>query len=168
MGVGVSVITRNLRNGTLVLKDGSGSPKTLTVALDEGDLRWIERQQTIEILDRGVLDHTRPGDQLPVDLSFSAKWTQLLGKEADSGNALQLYEFLHGLSATGVVSTSPTGQQFTLTFEFTVADPASSNDELITFTKVFRQSLTMNEADRANLITFSGRAFITRPTITRP
>jgi len=31
----VSQLTRNLRDGELVIKDGAGTPKTLTVILDQ-------------------------------------------------------------------------------------------------------------------------------------
>ncbi len=35
------------------------------------------------------------------------------------------------------------------------------------FTKVYRESLTMSEGEKANLIAFSGRSFSTGPTVTR-
>ena len=74
----VSNIVRNLRDGELVIKDGTpGTPQSLTVLLDEGDLRWTVRSQTIEVKDRGSIaaGHTRQGDDESVALSFTAKWT---------------------------------------------------------------------------------------------
>lgn len=168
MGLGVSTITRNLRDGQLVIKDGTGAPLTMTVTLDEGDLSWTEHRETLEIVDRNILDHTRPGRERPVDLQFSAKWTQLVGKSVASGNPLQLYEFLQALSGTGVLSTGQAGEQLTLQFEFTVTDPQSNNSELITFAKVFMLRMELNEREQANLIRFVGRDFETRPTISRP
>jgi hypothetical protein len=164
-----SQITRNLRDGELVIKDGSGTPKTLTVILDEGDLTWTQRQRTIEVKDRGSIaaGHTRPGDEESVSLSFTARWTQLLGKSHDSGDPLQLYEMLMFLSGSGVASTSTAGEQKTLTFEFTVLDPAGAASEKLTFNKVYRETLTMSEGDDANLIAFTGRAFVTQPSVAR-
>lgn len=165
----VSNITRNLRDGELVIKDGSSTPVSLTVLLDEGDLTWTQRQQTIEIKDRGSITagHTRKGDDESVSLSFTAKWTQLLGKAANPSDPCQLYEMLMFHPDAGIASTSAAGEQETLTFEFTVLDPAGAASEKITFSKVYRESLTMSEGDDTNLIAFSGRAFQTTPVVTR-
>jgi len=163
----VSNITRNLRDGELVIKDGGSAQ--LAVLLDQGDLTWTQRQQTIEVKDRGSIatGHLRKGDEESTTISFSAKWTQLIGKTASSSDPLQLYELLMFQSGSGVTSTSPTGEQETLTFEFTVIDPAGVASEKITFSKVYRETLTMSEGNDANLIAFTGRAFQTSPTIQR-
>jgi len=166
----VSNVTRNLRDGELIIKDGtSGTPKSLTVILDEGDLRWVVRSQTIEVKDRGSIaaGHTRRGNEESVSLSFTAKWTQLLGKSANGADPLQLYEMLMFVSGAGIASTSGAGEQDTLTFQFTVIDPAGAASERITFSKVYRESLTMSEGDDANLIAFTGRSFATAPVVAR-
>jgi hypothetical protein len=164
-----SQISRNLRDGELVISDGSIPPLTLTVVLDEGDLTWTQRQRTIEVKDRGSIaaGHLRKGDDESVQLSFTARWTQLIGKSALETDPLQLYETLMFASGTGVTSTSGAGQQETLTFVFTVVDPAGVAGETITFSKVYRETLTLSEGDDANLIAFSGRAFETSPTVSR-
>lgn len=166
----VTNLTRNLRDGELKIKDGtSGTPQTLTVLLDEGDLRWTVRLRTLEVKDRGSIaaGHTRKGDEESVSLTFTAKWTQLLGKSAVGADPLQLYEMLMFASGANVVSTSPAGEQDTLTLEFTVVDPAGVASERITFNKVYRESLTMSEGDESNLIAFTGRAFVTKPVVAR-
>jgi hypothetical protein len=165
----VSQLTRNLRDGELVIKDGSGTPKTLTVLLDEGDLSWTQRQRTIEVKDRGSITagHLRKGDDESVQLSFTAKWTQLLGKTANPADPLQLYETLMLASGSGIVSTSSPGQQETLTFEFTVVDPSGTASEKIVFNKVYRETLTMSEGDDCNVIAFTGRSFATAPVVAR-
>jgi hypothetical protein len=80
---------------------------------------------------------------------------------------MQLYEMLMFASGADVVSTSPSGQQNTLKFEFTVVDPAGVASEKITFAKVYRESLTMSEGDDYNLISFSGRDFEAAPAVAR-
>jgi hypothetical protein len=165
----VSELTRNLRDGELVIKDGSGTPKTLTVLLDEGDLSWTQRQKTIEVKDRGSIaaGHLRKGDDESMQLSFSARWTQLIGKSANSADPLQLYETLMFATGSGITSTSSPGQQNTLTFEFTVVDPAGTASEKIVFNKVYRETLTMSEGDDSNVIAFAGRSFATAPVVSR-
>lgn len=166
----VSNLVRNLRDGELVIRDGtSPTPLELTLMLDEGDLSWTQRTHTIEVKDRGSIaaGHTRKGDEESVSLSFTTKWTQLLGKSADEADPLQLYELLMLASGTGAVSTSQVGEQETLRFEFTVTDPAGEASERIVFDKVYRESLTMAEGDEFNAISFRGRDFEAAPTIER-
>jgi hypothetical protein len=164
-----SQLTRNLRDGELLIKDGSTPAVTLTVVLDEGDLSWTQRTRTIEVKDRGSIaaGHLRKGDDESVQLTFTAKWTQLIGKSANSADPLQLYETLMLAPGSGVVSTSGPGQQDTLRFEFTVVDPAGAASERIVFSRVYRESLTLSEGDDANVIAFSGRSFETAPTVSR-
>jgi hypothetical protein len=165
----VTNLVRNLRDGELVIRDGSDPFLSLTLLLDEGDLTWTQRLRTIEVKDRGSIaaGHTRKGDDESVSLSFSAKWTQLIGKSASSGDPLQLYELLTFASALDLTSTSGSGQQNTLRFEFTVTDPAGVASEKITFAKVYRETLTMSEAADYNVISFTGRDFEVAPTVTR-
>jgi len=166
----VSNIVRNLRDGELVIKDGTTpTAQSLTLLLDEGDLNWSQRTHTIEIKDRGSIadGHTRPGDDESISLSFTTKWTQLIGKSADAADPLQLYEMLMFASGSDVVSTSGSGQQETLRLEFTVTDPAGQASEKIVFEKVYRESLSMSEGDDFNVIAFRGRDFETVPTIER-
>ncbi|MEW4490976.1 hypothetical protein AB1L42_23045 [Thalassoglobus sp. JC818] len=164
----ISNITRNLRDGELTIRD-DGAAGAITVLLDEGDLTWTERRNTIEIKDRGSIagGHTRNGDDESVTLSFTAKWTQLVGYSVASVDPRQLYEFLTFQPGAGVESTSPQGEQQTLTFEFNVIDPAGEASERVTFHKVYRETLTMSEGEQANLISFNGRAFQTSPLIER-
>lgn len=165
----VSTLTRNLRDGELILKDGSDPAQSLTVLLDEGDLTWTERQRTIEVKDRGSIaaGHTRKGDEESIALSFTAKWTQLLGKSDDDADPLQLYEFLMFVSGADVVSTSSDGEQDTLQLEFTIVDPAGAASEKVVFAKVYRESLTLREGDDYNTIAFTGRNFEVRPSVSR-
>lgn len=164
-----SQLTRNLRDGELVILDGASPPKSLTLVLDEGDLSWTQRQKTIEVKDRGSIaaGHTRRGDDESVALSFTARWTQLLSRSISSGDPLALYETLMFSDGAGIVSTSQPGEQETLTLQFTVLDPAGVASERITFEKVYRESLTMAEGNDSNTIAFSGKAFQTAPTVTR-
>jgi len=165
----VSNVTRNLRDGELVIRDGSSPAKTLTVILDEGDLSWTVRNRTIEVKDRGSIaaGHTRAGDEESVQIAFSAKWTQLIGKSAEVADPYQLYEMLMFAPELGLTSTSSAGQQKSLAFEFTVTDPAGEASEKIVFAKVYRENLKLSEKDDGNVIAFSGRDFETQPEVSR-
>ena len=166
----VTNLVRNLRDGELVIKDGTlPTPLSLTVLLDEGDLSWTQRTRTIEVKDRGSIaaGHTRRGDDESVAISFTAKWTQLIGKSTGGADPLQLYELLTFAAGTSALSTSQAGEQQTLRFEFTVRDPANVAHEKIVFAKVYRDSLTLREGDDGNIIAFTGRDFEAAPAVAR-
>lgn len=163
-----SIITRNLRDAVMVILDGSGSPKTLTLVLDEGDLSWQNSKSTIEVLDRGVLHHTRPGDEVSVSLSYSAKWTQLIGRAYTASEGDFLYEMVNN-TGSKYTSVAAAGEQFCLIHRFTINDPksASNTSEQVQFNKVYMETCECSEGDEYSVVNFSGRDFETAPTVTR-
>jgi hypothetical protein len=161
----ISTLTKNLRDGTVVVSDGTGTPKTLTLLLDSGDLSWTESEEAVQVLDRGVLDHTREGDQVPVDISFSVKWVQLLAESLSGGSDRTLYEMVNNTNST-YTTTGGTGQKYSLKYEFTVNDASGVKNEKITFAKVYKKSMQLGEGADWNTIQFDGCDFERRPTIT--
>lgn len=163
-------IVRNLRDGELKIEDGTGTPEDLTLALDNGDLSWSETENDVQVLDRGVLDHPRDGDEAAVELSFSFMWTQLINATrsgGSAGSANTLYEMINDLGTT-YISVGASGEKFQLKYTFEVSDPSTgSNNERIVFGKVYKQSLECSEGDEANTVNFTGTDFETKPTITR-
>lgn len=163
-------IIRNLRDSRLVLRDGTDpSPQQLVVPIVAGSLSWTEWTESIEVKDRGSIaaGHLRLGDEHAVTLSFSAQWSQLIGKAADAGEPLQLYEFLTFAGGANLVSTSSPGEQQTLTLEFIIADPTAQRSERIRFENVYRETLSLLEGDPLNQIQFTGKSFATSPIVNR-
>lgn len=162
----VTNVQRNSRDvASLVIKDGSGSPKTCTVACS-GELTWSETRTLIEVMCRGNIDHRREGNEVGFDLSFNAKWYQLIAKTANSGDAVSPYEIL---SNVGDYFTSTEDGAYCVDIEFTVSDPnlTNGNDEKIVFEDVFVEKLDCSEGEDGNMINFSGRGKVRAPTITR-
>jgi hypothetical protein len=164
----MTTLTRNMRDGEMTLKDGSGTPKTLVLILDEGDLSWEQPNNTIEVKDRGSISdgHTRPGDEESGSLSYSVKMRELLGKSLSAGESYAFYEFINNQGDI-LTSTSQTGEQFTLIHEFKVTDPKGTKTEKITFGKVYSEGNTISEGNDYNTISFRGRNFEPAPTIAR-
>lgn len=165
----VENITRNLRDGELVVKDGNSTPNSVTLVLDNGDLRATINYDTKEIKDRGVLHHTRPGDQQSGDISYSLKWVQLIGDTVTgSSDPAQYYELITNRHST-YKSTDACGSAFTTKHEFTVASPCgtSGNGEKITFLRVYPVSVELGEGDEFNTISFTGKNFEVAPLIER-
>jgi len=161
-------MVRNLRYGQLVVKDGAGSPASLTLVLDEGDLSWTEKDDVAVIYDRQTIMYGIPKKDQPCELKFSTKWTQLIGKSHSSTYAIEFYEMVNNLDST-FTSVGTCGEVFQLKYEFTVTSPCGStgNSEKVTFNRVFKTSLELGENEEANKISFSGTSLEVRPTITR-
>ena len=66
--------TIDLKNATLTIQDGTGTPESIEVTIGEGNLTYTENRAIDYILDRGNLDDVREGDQAPVDVSFDFQW----------------------------------------------------------------------------------------------
>lgn len=157
---------KNLRDGQLVIKDGSGTPKTLTVLFMRGDLRWTVANDNKIVYNRGSIHHARNGNDVPCKLSFSAGWVQLIGKSVSAGEANQLYEMVLNRSST-YTTTGTTCEPFQLTYEFTVTDSCDSKNEKIAFANVMTDSVECAEGEEENTISFSGTSLTTKPTISR-
>lgn len=158
-------VARNLRDSELVIEDGTTpTPLACAVTLEEGDVSWTETNEPILIYDRGVLDHARPGTEVPCEVSFSAMWTQFIQFTVDSSDPIVPYEILNNLENA---FTSTIEGIYANRFEFTVTDPEGVASELITFSSVVKTSLECTEGDEFNTLSFSGQHLDERPTITR-
>jgi hypothetical protein len=66
--------THNLRQGVIKIRSGDAVPLIKTAAFTEGDFSFTRTKNTIQVKNRGVLDHLRKGDEEAVTYSFSAKF----------------------------------------------------------------------------------------------
>ena len=155
--------TRNLRDGVIKLKDGTGTPLELTLALDMGNLQFTEKVNHIQVKDRGVLDHTRPGDQEAVALSFGVK----VDRVSEASSPYTLRDALKAEnSASAWVTVGNAWEPYQLIVEFTINDPdtSGSDDETITFNKFHPEEIEFSEGDEFNELQCSGFSFETKPT----
>lgn len=160
-------ITRNLRDGQLTINDGTTpTPETVTVTLDEGDLSFTINKNTIQVFDRGTHSHTRPGNDASVSLSWSAKWTELLGATLYTPTSATLYEIINN-EGDIFESTDGVGRQYTTEYVFLVTDPeeGATTDQQITFAKCYVESFECSEGDEYNTMSYSGVDFEKKPTI---
>jgi hypothetical protein len=78
----ISSIVKNFRDGTIVIKDGTGTPIALTVEFEAGDfaissLSANSNTETTTYLDRGSLGSVRLTNQTFPTWSFTAHMTDL-------------------------------------------------------------------------------------------
>lgn len=160
-------VTRSLRDGTIVVKDGTGTPKSVTVHCDDGNLTWTVTYGVTQKRCRGVATGHVKGDDVFCTGSFTAQWTQLT---SDSGATNELYEMLIDHGEDVFTSTTSNGV-YTLDIEFSVVDPSDpggTNDtgEKITFADAVFTSVVLAEGE-INKITVNFEIPAVKPTIAR-
>lgn len=141
----------SLRDAVITLSDNaSPTPNSVTVAADEGDLNFTVEKDVRQIMQRGAIDSLRLGAEKVIPLSFTAKYTELVGASCT------LYEFLTGTgNASAYVYTAKTGASYDLAdagdvdvfqLTFTVTQ-VPSGSEVITFPNCFLVSIGFKEGD---------------------
>lgn len=164
--------TRNLRHGSIKLKDGAGTPKVKVVTIDEGNLTFDESTPGVVVKHRLALDHWSKGEEHEVPVSFTIKFAEYGSKStaalSTTASTCSFRDFIQGTFA-GLTTTSGRSDVFTCTVEFTISNPVSSGDEqeVLAFTQFKCESLKFSEGAEYNTIACSGRALLTTPTSTR-
>ncbi len=169
--------TRNLRHGSLSLRDNQTLANTLAIDIDEGNLNFSEDTPGVVVKNRGALDHWSKGEEMPVTLSFTLKFTQYGSRSSKSivggaaGGAVTGYSARDFLQNSAGALTSFTGRTdvFTSALWFTIANPVVSGDqaEILKFTNFKVESLKFAEGAEFNTIAVSGRALLTTPVSAR-
>lgn len=156
-------VTRNLRDGQLIIADDGGTAgmDKVTVDLEEGDLSYTERKPVTIVTDRGVLDHARLAPEEPVELSFTMKFQSF--SVHDTITPYDALTQTGGASAWG--SDEPNSDVYAVILEFTIDDPANGTDEVLTFARFCPEEIVFTEGEEYNTLRCSGRAVITAPAL---
>jgi len=160
-------LVKNLRDGVMTIKDGTGTPNECELFLDTGDLQMVVAQQVIPILDRGKIDggHLRYGDDVPMKVSFSELFKTFLLKGAITAMPWEALTQTGG-AAAWVTTTDDNSDVYTTDLEFLIAAVATGlNDELIVLPSFWHDDITFQEGD-PNTLAASGGVFKALPTIT--
>lgn len=98
----------DLRNCTIKLVDGTTTPNTLTIHLDDGNIQWTHKRNIVMKKDRGVLDYMKELDEQEMEVSLECRFDTL---KASSGDPVTPYEFFNLTGgASGYKSTNPACQ----------------------------------------------------------
>ncbi len=157
---------RNLRDGVIVIEDGSTPANSLMIVCEEGNLNWNETSDIKQIKDRNRISHMRLGEEEPVAFSFSVHYKYSVASAAEP---LSPYEvFHHQDGAAAWVTTNICGDVHTVDIKFTMPDPcAAGESETIIFRRVPLPNVSFEEGDESNEISFEGIAYVTAPRIYR-
>lgn len=161
-----STAVRSYRDGSITLKDGAGTPKTCVAPCMKGDLKWDITNDYKVVSCRGVPTGWVKGDKVPCKFSFSGYMAQLAQKTVASGDPTTLYEMLTNRSSYFTSTISGSGDVFALDLVFTIASPAGTSDETVTFEDCVFTKISCSEADE-NMIQVEGMCLAEMPTVAR-
>jgi hypothetical protein len=154
----------DLKNTTVKVKDGTGTPNEVTITIGEGNLVVTERRNIEYHLDRGNLDDVREGDQVPVDVRFEAKYDYITGNT----NAT-VYDAITGTgqASAWVSSDADACRPYAVDIEATHAPtPITCGDQEAVTISDFRWE-EINFDWRTGQISFTGKANVTNVTTSR-
>lgn len=146
----------DLKHATIKIKDGGS--EEVTVKIGEGNLTFTERKNIDYMMDRGVLDTVREGDEVPMDVSFTVRWdyVQATGSPATVGNTVTVESALKGTASGWVSTDADPCTPYAVDIEVTLDPNCNSLDAMVyTFTD-FRYEEFQNDI-KAATISVSGK-----------
>lgn len=157
---------RTLRDATITLIDGSGTPKTLALTFD-GSLYFRITRQNVAISHRGTLDRWVDGGEATCEVRFEGAYEYLSWYDPDGET---LYDALNGVeSADDWATTATKGDVYCLTLRVDMADPTGNVEpERLTFSQFVMDSIEFVEDEAGNRLFVTGRALVAAPTVTWP
>jgi len=160
----------DLKQAILYLK-GGGVGESLEVKIGEGNLTFTEARNIDYMLNRGVLDDVREGDQVPVDVSFDFKWVYRKGPSSAStasGGTPTVDDVLknEGAAANWTSSDTDTCRPYAVDVEL-VYTPDCSTGDIETITLADFRFESLNSDTSAGTVACSGKCNIRRITAVR-
>lgn len=152
---------RSFRDGVLTIRDGTGTPNEAEVVVAEGDLTIKLGKEHLEIKDRGNLHEIKKGDEIPMEVSFSAKFHGF-----DKPTGVGPYEALTKTNdASAWVGTrDATSDVYTVDLRFELKGVDGSVDETVDIPDFYWSSIEFTEGD-PSMLSVAGKSWATEPTI---
>lgn len=168
----LSNVPRNIRNGTLVFSDGSGTPKTVTVALIEAGYKITENLSNPNVvLERGSIPDgfVIRGDDVGCRVEFSCAAVKRVGKAIDASDSIYTpYEMFHDIGSSVFATTGVAGEVHQFDMVFTIEDIADATiGETFTLDNCYIQEDSFTEQANYNISTFTIHSKNRVPTVTK-
>lgn len=156
-----STYVKNSIHGALSLADGTGTPVTLTVSYDKGDLQLsglgAVLNDLVHVTRRGKYVSSAHGARRFPTVSFSAFTTNFVGSSTTAPGSL--LEFLTGKGAYSAnISTLGSGRPMAVKLTLTIegSNFGDSADETVVMNNVLVETINFNEAEDGNTLAFEG------------
>jgi len=140
-------------------------PQRVEVKVGEGNLTWTESKEYEYLVDRGVLDTVKEGDDQPVEMSMEFVYEYI---KTQSGQDITPVDALKksGEADEWVTSASDQCEPYAVDVRVLHCVPCGTDyDEDVVFTDFRYESLDFDMGEAT--IAVSGRCNVTEPTITR-
>lgn len=122
----------NLKEATITIKDGASHE--VVVKMGDGNLTFSEGRNIEYKLDRGIIDEVREGDDVPVDVSLTAKWMMITPATGQSaGGVVSVEEAIKGIGSAHIGSTGASGgyQEFWVSSDADPCRPYAVDIEIV-------------------------------------
>lgn len=158
----------DLKKTTVTFFDGTPStPNQLSVRIGTGNITYTTRKAFVYVTDRGLLDTVRKGDEIPVDVKFEATLETYQVRSADSPK-VSVTDFLKktGNASGFLTAGADPCEPYAVTIEIKQVQNCGANTTETILISEFRYEKGAYNV-KTGQISFSGKAKITTPTITR-
>ena len=134
--------------------------KELEIKIGEGNLTYSEKRNIEYVLNRGLIDEVRNGDQEPMDVSVDAVWESL----KSTGTIESIRDWLAAIDAAESVDPDECRPP-AVDIEVTIANICASGTETWTWADFRYESIDGDM--RAGTFSISGRCNSTEPDVVR-
>lgn len=154
----------DLKNCLFEIRDGASHK--LVLRIGQGNLTFSEKRNIDYILNRGILDQARLGDQVPVEVKFEFEWEYITGAGFDNPIA-PVDAFKKVGSASAWTSTDPDAcKPYSVDiYMFNIPPCTATNAETIVLPEYRWETLDYDA--KAGSISTSGKCNVTDVTATR-
>lgn len=163
----LSAIAKTKRDGIITLADGTGSPVTLAVIYEDGDLsiEGISKHQAelVAFFDRGTFYSVRKSNQKFITFKFTAHMTEL--SDAANGNLYDFINFNNQYSANvSTLGSSAEVKTIKLTWSVEGTDHGDGSDNSLSITHCACE-IAVAEGE-PNKFTITGTSYSSTVTVT--
>lgn len=156
----------DLKNATVIIRDGSTPVNSVTIKVGEGNLSFTEKVNRTYTLDRGALSEVRNGDESPLELKFDMVWEYYKGGHTSDGVASPIDALKKANAAsTWTSSDSDTCRPYAVDIVVRYVPDCTGDEEEITFADFRYESLAFDL--KAGSISCDGKCNVTAATAAR-
>jgi hypothetical protein len=158
--------TRNLRHGSLTLRDGTlPTANQLLIPIQDGDLDFTISYPTFIVKNRGKIDHKRTGDEVEIDIKFSFKFEQWSYASGAATGISPVDALTKKGGAAAWVSSGPSCGPYSIDLLFKLTNPCNAAEyEQLVFPAFNVESLNFKEGSEFDTVSVTGKALAFEPT----
>lgn len=155
----------DLKNCVLEIRGGTGGNK-LVVAIGKGNLTWDEKRNIEYILNRGVLNTVRLGDEVPIDVKLDADYEAITGAGSLTPFSVEDAFKHRGTASTWTSTSSDPCEPYCVDLYFFNVPPCDVANAETVILPEFRYE-DLNHDPKAGTISIAGKCNAVQATATR-